>query len=276
MKKRILFLIAVICISFFSQKALAQGNYIDVVYLKNGSVIKGIIVEQIPNVSLKIQTADGSLFVYKISEVEKMTKEATGRVNSISQPTNNYSNNNNVNQNQSSNVNNQSQLPNYIEQPNGYEGILELGYSFGTSSISSSGQTQQLSSSTLAYLKLNSIHNYRFNPYFSAGVGAGLRLYTTGSTDFCVPIFANARLNILKTLNCPFSPYVAFGMGYTFDISQSFQGLGLFINPSFGALYQISKQNTLNFGLGIEIQNFTDGSYTYSMSPLCINFGVSF
>ena len=47
----------------------------DVVYLENGSVIKGMIIEQTPNVSLKIQTKDGSIFVYKMEEVEKMTKE---------------------------------------------------------------------------------------------------------------------------------------------------------------------------------------------------------
>jgi hypothetical protein len=49
----------------------------DVVYLKNGSIIRGEITEQIPNVSIKIETKDGSVFVYKMSEVEKMTKKAS-------------------------------------------------------------------------------------------------------------------------------------------------------------------------------------------------------
>jgi len=50
-------------------------EYVDVVYLKNGSIIRGLIMEQIPNETLKIQTADGSLFVYKMEEVVKITKE---------------------------------------------------------------------------------------------------------------------------------------------------------------------------------------------------------
>jgi len=50
-------------------------EFVDVVYLKNGSIIKGLIMEQIPNESLKIQTSDGSLFVYKMEEVVKITKE---------------------------------------------------------------------------------------------------------------------------------------------------------------------------------------------------------
>ncbi|MFN5983557.1 MAG: hypothetical protein ACK479_08835 [Fluviicola sp.] len=47
----------------------------DVVYLKNGSIIRGQIIEQIPNQSLKIRTNDGSVFVYKMEEVEKIVKE---------------------------------------------------------------------------------------------------------------------------------------------------------------------------------------------------------
>ena len=48
----------------------AQQAMQDVVYLKNGSVIRGSIIEQIPNVSLRIQAKDGSLFVYKMEEIE--------------------------------------------------------------------------------------------------------------------------------------------------------------------------------------------------------------
>ncbi len=58
-----------------SMASLAQQNYDDVVYLKNGSVIRGVIIEQVPNVSLKLQTKDGNIFVYKMEEVERITKE---------------------------------------------------------------------------------------------------------------------------------------------------------------------------------------------------------
>jgi hypothetical protein len=51
------------------------GEWQDVVYLQNGSVIRGMVIEQVPNVSLKIQTADGSVFVYEMKDVLKITKE---------------------------------------------------------------------------------------------------------------------------------------------------------------------------------------------------------
>jgi len=74
MKKNLLTMVFILATTI----VFAQNNFQDVVYLKNGSIIRGTIIEQVPNESLKIETADGSLFVYKLSEVEKMTKERIG------------------------------------------------------------------------------------------------------------------------------------------------------------------------------------------------------
>lgn len=70
MKKVLLFLL--ICLSF---NVFAQSSLEEVVYLKNGSIIRGTIIEQIPNVKIKIQTSEGNVFVYKYDEIEKITKE---------------------------------------------------------------------------------------------------------------------------------------------------------------------------------------------------------
>lgn len=48
---------------------------VDVVYLKNGGIRRGIIVEQVPGESLKIKTNDGSVYVFKMDEISKITKE---------------------------------------------------------------------------------------------------------------------------------------------------------------------------------------------------------
>lgn len=74
-------------------------NVQEVVYLKNGSMVRGIVIEQIPNVSLKVQTSDGSIFVYQMSEVERITKESIK-----SQRSGNKA---------------------------GYKGFIDLGYTFG-------------------------------------------------------------------------------------------------------------------------------------------------
>lgn len=52
--------------------AYGQSEYNDVVYLKNGSVIYGKIIERVPDEGLTIMTADGSKFVFTTTEIEKM------------------------------------------------------------------------------------------------------------------------------------------------------------------------------------------------------------
>ena len=70
---RIFTLIIVILLSVTMM--IAQTAYRDVVYLKNGGIVKGTIIETVPERSIKIETADGSVFVYQMSEIEKITKE---------------------------------------------------------------------------------------------------------------------------------------------------------------------------------------------------------
>ena len=47
----------------------------DVVYLKDGTIVRGTIIEQIPGESLKIQTQGGSVFLYALEEIAKIVKE---------------------------------------------------------------------------------------------------------------------------------------------------------------------------------------------------------
>ncbi len=52
-----------------------QEEMEDVVYLKNGNIIRGQILEQIVNESLKIETRGGSVFVFSMDEISRITKE---------------------------------------------------------------------------------------------------------------------------------------------------------------------------------------------------------
>ena len=56
---------------FFGQ----QSNMVSVVYLKNGSIIRGAILEMIPDSLIKIQTSDQNIFKYKYSEITKISSE---------------------------------------------------------------------------------------------------------------------------------------------------------------------------------------------------------
>ncbi|MBP5473375.1 MAG: hypothetical protein J6X92_01285, partial [Bacteroidales bacterium] len=53
----------------------------DVVYLKNGSVIKGTVSNVTPNETVTIQTSDGSVFVLNMSEVTQIAHEGNTEQN---------------------------------------------------------------------------------------------------------------------------------------------------------------------------------------------------
>ncbi|MBI1287810.1 MAG: hypothetical protein GC178_09545 [Flavobacteriales bacterium] len=55
--------------------AIAQEGMQDAIYLKDGSIYRGIIIEQVPNVSYKIKSRDGNVYAVKVGDVEKITKE---------------------------------------------------------------------------------------------------------------------------------------------------------------------------------------------------------
>ena len=48
----------------------------DVVYLKDGGIIRGTIIELVPGKSLKIETRDGNVFVFVMDKVARLTKES--------------------------------------------------------------------------------------------------------------------------------------------------------------------------------------------------------
>ena len=53
----------------------AQSIEEDVIYLHDGSIIRGHITEQIIGDKVKIEILGGSLFVFKVEEIEKITRE---------------------------------------------------------------------------------------------------------------------------------------------------------------------------------------------------------
>ena len=74
----------VLSIALCAGMTAAAQHYQEVVYLKNGSVIKGTVLEQEAGGNIKIKTADGSIFVYRMDEVQKVVKEESGRKASAS------------------------------------------------------------------------------------------------------------------------------------------------------------------------------------------------
>ncbi|HYH15800.1 MAG TPA: hypothetical protein VD794_11295 [Flavisolibacter sp.] len=52
-------------------------TFTDVVHLKNGTIVRGIIIEQVPGKTIKVQTADALKIEINYSDIEKITKETS-------------------------------------------------------------------------------------------------------------------------------------------------------------------------------------------------------
>ena len=214
--------LAIVCAGI---RAVSAQSFQEIVYLKNGSMIRGTIIEQVPNESLKIQTADGSVFVYKMSEVEKITKELINSRSDGYSPRNGYA---------ASLTFKKDGGP-----QKGYRDFVELGYTIGTGLFGSDR------------VEFSTTHGYQFIPYFYAGIGTGVHYYHDASA-VRIPIYADLRVDFMKRPVCPF---IDLKIGYTV-----YEDRGFYLNPMAGVRFSIGRRNALNVGLGYTMQRI---EYSY-------------
>lgn len=193
-------------------------NFREVVYLKNGSIIRGIIIEQVPNESMKIQTADGSLFVCKMEDVEKISKEISnvpiGKTNTGTPAPKTY-------------------------RPVGYRGFLDVDGGFGVGDWGD------------GYIGFTTSHGGQTCPYFYIGVGFGALYHVFWETTF-LPIFANMRFHFVDK-RC--SPFLDFKGGYSPLKGKKGKGAeGAYASVAFGVNYQFKPQLGINFSFGYTMQ----------------------
>ncbi|MFV0332193.1 MAG: hypothetical protein ACK5KL_20575 [Dysgonomonas sp.] len=243
----------------FTLACAAQNYNQDNVHLKDGSVIKGVVIEQIPNKSIKIKVADGSIYVYSMDLIEKIVKEEA--------PLNNQRIYNNV---QNNNYNPQGQYGRGYDSGyykysrdydiTGYRGFVDFGYTIGVGDFD------------LGRLELLTSHGAQINPYFFIGAGTGVHYYCTdGADEFMIPFFADFRGSFMTGV---VSPVIGLKAGYTFDASDSFSSLGLYIAPSLGVRYMVSDKTALNFSVGYTHQRFQDASV--NLGGISFKIGVEF
>lgn len=209
-----------------SVSSLNAQSLQEVVYLKNGSVIRGTIIEQIPNESLKVQTADGSVFVYKVSEVSKITKETP-----VQKAASNY------------------QIEDEVEDVNSfgwskaprYRGFVGDSYVFGTGDYAEDREF------------LYTSHGVQINPFLYVGAGAGVN-YWLDSECWSVPIFGHVRSELHRLFKKNVSPYLDAKIGYSVaDVE------GFYFAPSVGCHFYFGHSKTgLSVGVGYVAQNVKD------------------
>ena len=69
------FILIICTMAFLTTTQVLAQELDDVVYLKNGGIVRGTVIEQVTGKSLKIRRFDGKVFRYKMNEIDKMSKE---------------------------------------------------------------------------------------------------------------------------------------------------------------------------------------------------------
>lgn len=193
--KKLLLLVALCCFC----AGVASAQMIEIVHLKNGSQIRGIITEQVPNKHLKIQTSDGSIFVYSYDEIEKISKEMTQQRNAYKYGQNGFG----------------RQQINSSFRPH-YEGSVDAGYSICVGAIDGTGR-----------INVSTSHGCRLIPYLYVGAGAGFDYYHTPTpSGYGIPIFADFRGYFTQQT---LKPFLNFRIGYSLGDVE-----GLYFSPSAG------------------------------------------
>lgn len=140
------------------------ANDLETVYLKNGSIIKCDVLEQTPDETIIVQTEDGNTFVFKLSDVKKITKDTKNGLASASKK---------------------------FALRSGYRGFFDFGYTVGVGDFA------------IDRINLHTSHGYQFNPYFYLGAGLGANYYHS-MEGWSAPLFAHLRGTFINGRITPF------------------------------------------------------------------------
>jgi hypothetical protein len=72
------FIPVILVVASFAPVAASGEVYEDVIYLEDGSIIRGVIIEEVPGETYKIEIAGGSVFVFEADEVARIEREPGG------------------------------------------------------------------------------------------------------------------------------------------------------------------------------------------------------
>ncbi|MDX2000833.1 MAG: hypothetical protein SFW35_00245 [Chitinophagales bacterium] len=159
--------------------AVSAQKLEDVVYLKNGSVIRGTILEQQPEGNIKISIMGGSVLVYKMEEVDRIVKE---EVLSTSKPKKDI----------------------FIH----HRGFLHQTQ-LGTMMASKDGYGLQ------AGFNLQTVNGYRVFPQLYVGAGVGLDIYKYYQETY-LPVFFRIGGEAIKKR---ISPHYFASVGYSWILN---------------------------------------------------------
>lgn len=233
-----LFLLAFISISPLALHA--QTAMEDVVYLKNGGIFRGSVLEQVPNQTLKIETIGRNVFVVQMADVERIVKEPiAGAPGSATTP--------------------KPAAPDKAPALPDPDKKLSIIVEGNVGVVASGGGTGLRNGSAIGF-GLQAAVDYRISPSIHLGLGGGAD-QIGGSWFF--PLFADFRYFITQRPTAPyFSLGAGFAMGETYQVKNQYgttlssyrNSGGLYASPTFGIRWNATPKAGLIIGIGPRLQ----------------------
>jgi hypothetical protein len=224
----------------------AQTNQQDVVYLTNGSIIKGKLLLFEPTGVIKIEILGGSVFVYPSSEVVKISKEAILRPSININKTKDY-----------------------------FKGT---GFTHRFSLETMLGQSQY---GIMPGFGLHYQSNYHLHRLLGLGGGVGINTFLELSF---VPVYANIKGYFMKSSATLYYD-LNIGYGIILPSYHINSNGGFYIRPAFGLRFSSSSSLHLFLDFGYNIQFANTETYDWNNNSIyykhifyrpSLRFGLSF
>lgn len=206
--KRLL-LTVVMAVAAIAMYALTEDG-VDVLYLNNGTVLKGHVESVEENVKVTFVTEDGKSYTYPMIEVRRIDRNSEV-VTPSTTPTG---------------------YVDYRKRQSRFFFAAELQGAYAITPRTPVGFATDV----------NVVAGYRVNEYFRVGVGVGARYYINGgdfrsaklSSDWACPLFVNFRGNIISEEYRDAVPFYSLDAGFTIGDN------GLMIRPTLGYRFGVS------------------------------------
>jgi len=193
-----------------SSELFAQSNTQDVVYLKNGGIIRGKIIDHESTGKVKIELCGGSVFVFQASEIDSLKKENAlkNKLHEIGQ--------------------------NYFRKDRGFRNMTELAIIYGVNFKNNPTNNLYYSNTNQddIGLSLETVNGYQFWPYLFVGGGIGIDRFITYQQTFS-PFFLRVSSEFIKR---KVTPYIYVDAGYSVMWKQPATD-GISYNSNAGGAY---------------------------------------
>jgi hypothetical protein len=234
-------LLLTITLMLASIAAFGQDK-MDVVYLKDGRVIKGSIIKPLDAEGVQIMTTESDVYTFSAEEVLRVSREAIEYDNNLKNKI-------------------------IVHDGEGFTNITTLSYGFGVGDI---GEGRDAVDNDENYFAIHTVNGYHFNRNLSVGVGLGLEWY--GDYEL-VPLYADIRYSPSLT---EWAPFFYGDLGYGLGFLENDTDGGLMAGIGGGLQRSINTNWALIASVGYRFQGNTVGLEELDAHFLQISLGFKF